>query len=117
MVIVRADRGGFLHGDVRLANILLVGGCGGSGGGGSGGGGGGEDEAEAVQQAPEGASVAHKAQAEAQVRCVLLDFGSSRLDGSAEEQAAELAKLRRLLGADGRGAADDDGDYDYDYDH
>ncbi|KAG2452471.1 hypothetical protein HYH02_002711 [Chlamydomonas schloesseri] len=103
----QADRGGFLHGDVRLANILLVGG----------GGGGGEDEAEAVQQAQEGASVAHKAQAEEQVRCVLLDFGSSRLDGSAAEQAAELAKLRRLLGADGRGAVDDGGDYDDDYDY
>ncbi|KAG2428408.1 hypothetical protein HXX76_011528 [Chlamydomonas incerta] len=97
---------GFLHGDIRLQNILLVtaaaGGDGGSGGaakkqcreGGSGG--------LAVTGTSGGASssgVAGGGVSGAGLRCVLLDFGGSRLDGTAAQQAAEKAELRWLLGA------------------
>ncbi|KAG2423349.1 hypothetical protein HXX76_015397 [Chlamydomonas incerta] len=49
-------------------------------------------------EAPAAAAAAAPAAATGAARCVLLDFGGSRLDGTAEEQAEELAELRWLLG-------------------
>mgnify|MGYP001807621648 CR=1 FL=1 len=60
----------------------------------SGGGGGGSSGEGVGQQAAQ--------QEEAQVgevlRCVLLDFGGSRLDGTPREQEMEVAQLALLLG-------------------
>lgn len=115
--------GGCVHGDIRLENLLLVGGeaelAADSGGSGSGGPASGQQGAarEAEEGAEGGAAGASAAQTVAGgtrgtaapcssggggvLRCVLLDFGGSWLGGTAEEQAAERAKLRRQLGVAG----------------
>ncbi|KXZ46815.1 hypothetical protein GPECTOR_40g549 [Gonium pectorale] len=63
---LHAARPGFLHGDVRLENVMLL------------------------RREPGEAA-----------RCMVLDLGLSRLDGSEEEQRAEVRGLRELLGHEG----------------
>ncbi len=114
---------GFVHGDIRLENLLLVGGeaeLAAGGGGGSGAptsGQGAAREVEAEAGAEGGAAGASAAQTAAggtrdgaatcssggggALRCVLLDFGGSWLDGTEEEQAEEREELKRLLGVAG----------------
>eukprot|EP00198_Chlamydomonas_reinhardtii_P009835 XP_001699172.1 predicted protein [Chlamydomonas reinhardtii] len=96
---------GFLHGDIRLENMLLV--TAAAGDGGSSGGAGKKRGREGGSGGPAiaggggtsgGASSSSSGVAGAGQRCVLLDFGGSRLDGTAAKQAAELAELRWLLG-------------------
>jgi len=57
---------GFLHNDIRLANVLLL-------------------------RDPAGSDVSPK--------CMLLDFGRSRADGTKAEQQREYRALKKLLGA------------------
>ncbi|KAG2426010.1 hypothetical protein HXX76_013381 [Chlamydomonas incerta] len=96
------DVAGFLHGDIRLQNILLVTAAAGDddGGGGAGTGPGreGGSGGPAVTGGG-GTSGGASSSTGAGLRCVLLDFGGSRLDGTAAQQAAEMAELRRLLSA------------------
>ncbi|PNG99895.1 hypothetical protein TSOC_014315 [Tetrabaena socialis] len=75
---VQAACPGFVHGDVRLENLLLV----------RAPGRGGAAEGEGEPDALGGAAL----------RCVLLDFARSRMDGSEQQQQRELAQLRQLLG-------------------
>ncbi|KAG2445030.1 hypothetical protein HYH02_008898 [Chlamydomonas schloesseri] len=86
---------GFVHGDVRLENVQVVAGeeqevlkppPSAAAGGGEGGG---EQGAGAQQGAASSTAAA--------ARCVLLDFGRSRLDGGAARQQTELEQLQRLL--------------------
>ncbi|KIZ06332.1 hypothetical protein MNEG_1630 [Monoraphidium neglectum] len=70
---------GFVHGDIRLANILFV------EGGGDAGGRGGDGR-------PDGAPKAGG-------RCVIVDLGMARLGAAVEEVQAEQRLLERLLGA------------------
>lgn len=121
---------GFVHGNIALENMLLVGGeaelVAGRGGGGSGSGSSGpmsgqsaaqvveagmeEGAARVAPQVPAAAQTTVTDTAEASaapcggggssaLRCVLLDFAGSWLDGTEEEQEEERAELRRLLGA------------------
>ncbi|PNW81964.1 hypothetical protein CHLRE_06g268228v5 [Chlamydomonas reinhardtii] len=76
------------HGDIRLENILLVVNS-------SSGGGGGGSSGEGVGQQ---AAQQEEAQVGEVLRCVLLDFGGSRLDGTPREQEMEVAQLALLLG-------------------
>ncbi|KAG2440751.1 hypothetical protein HXX76_003608 [Chlamydomonas incerta] len=85
LAAVQAACPGFVHGDVRLSNMLAV--QAGpplppSGAAGAGAGGGFGDGWHAAGE---------------QLRCVLLDFGRSRLDGGAAEQRLELEQLHKLL--------------------
>ncbi|KAG2440355.1 hypothetical protein HXX76_004460 [Chlamydomonas incerta] len=94
--------GRFLHGDVRLSNIMLVRdeSAVDVGDGGGGGGGGGQELGAAAGQAA-AVSVGAGRGAEA-ARCVVIDLGHSRLDGRVEEQQAELQELREHAGSDAR---------------
>ncbi len=110
---------GCVHGDIRLENLLLVGGeaelaaGGGSGSRGPMSGQGAAREVEAEAGAEGGAAGASAAQTAAggtrdgaatcssgggsALRCVLLDFGGSWLGGTEQEQAEEREELRQLL--------------------
>jgi tRNA A-37 threonylcarbamoyl transferase component Bud32 len=56
---------GFIHGDIRLQNIMLVDSASGS---------------------------------DTTVRCMVIDFGRSRLDGTPSDKVKEVKKLKRMLG-------------------
>ena len=66
---------GFLHGDIRLQNVMLARGCTAVGAGGAGS----ADDTD--------------------VRCMFIDFGQSQLGGSIAEQHKEVKLLKHLMGA------------------
>ncbi|PNW71158.1 hypothetical protein CHLRE_16g695250v5 [Chlamydomonas reinhardtii] len=125
---VGADAGGgggggrFLHGDVKLSNIMLLlppaaaeqppevepatmaaaaagaepADAGGASDMAHDGSGGGAASSIGMQPAAAAAGMAEGA-VEEEVRCVVIDLGLSRLDATAEEQRAELHELEQLL--------------------
>ena len=72
---LHSSQAGFLHGDIRLQNVMLARGCTAVGAGGAGN----ADDTD--------------------VRCMFIDFGRSQLGGSMAEQHKEVKLLKHLMGA------------------
>ena len=69
---LHSSHAGFLHGDIRLQNVMLVRGC---------------------------TAVGAGSADDTDVHCMFIDFGQSQLGGSMAEQHKEVKLLKHLMGA------------------